>query len=129
MVPANHFWPSQGQLIDGKPDPYEKFEVAFTTDSKNSLTTTCVAVREDCVLPHAETRFDCAGRGEMPSGSLHRPMVSVGPVEQEAKARRRFTCVVRLFDNSVDCTRQPENEKASKNEMDEEFIRRVVRNP
>ena len=24
-----------------------------------------------------------------------------------------------LFDNSVDCTRQPENEKASKNEMDE----------
>ena len=34
-----------------------------------------------------------------------------------------------LFDNSVDCTRQPENEKASKNEMDEEFIRRVVRNP
>ena len=67
----------------------------------------------------------------MPAGSLHRPVVSVGTGEHGVKRRRRFDCVAvrMLFDNSVDCTRQPENEKASKNEMDEKFICRVVRNP
>jgi len=79
-----------------------------------------------------KTRPDHTGRGGVPSGSLHRPMVSVGPGEQGMRLRRRFSydaVGLLLFDNSVDCTRQPENEIASTYEMDEAFIRRVVRNP
>jgi len=73
------------------------------------------------VLASPSQGLDHDGRGEMPAGSLHRPMVSVETGEHGVKRRRRIYCVgVRmLFDNSVDCTRQPENEKASKNEMDE----------
>ena len=65
-------------------------------------------------------RIDHDGRGQLPAGSLHRPMVSVGPGEPTVRRRRReHDAALLLFDNSVDCTRQPENEKASKNEMDE----------
>ena len=74
--------------------------------------------------------LDHDGRGEMPAGSLHRPMVSARPGEFVVRRRRQNDDAgLGLFDNSVDCTRQPENEKASKNEMDEAIIRRVVRNP
>ncbi|MGO9816263.1 MAG: hypothetical protein ACLP53_36550, partial [Isosphaeraceae bacterium] len=69
--------------------------------------------------------LDHDGRGEMPAGSLHRPMVSARPDEQVVRQRRKNDDAgFGLFDNSVDCTRQPENEKASKNEMDEAIIRR-----
>ena len=54
----------------------------------------------------------------MPEGSLHRPMVSVGCDEQGVSRRRRTYYVRRekIFDNPVDCTRQPENEKQVKDE-------------
>ncbi len=65
-------------------------------------------------LRHAESGSAYNGRGEMPAGSLHRPMVSAGPGEQGVRQRRIFDVPLLLFDNSVDCTRQPENEKASK---------------
>ena len=68
--------------------------------------------------------------GRDASGQLAPAEVSAGLGEQGVRKRRNYQCAgFVLFDNSVDCTRQPENEKANKNKMDESIIHRVVKNP
>ena len=45
------------------------------------------------LLPHATSGVESNGRGEMPTGSLDRPKVSMEPCEQLERCWRRTYCV------------------------------------
>ena len=66
-------WAMHKSSLAGLNSPHEKNDTRFLT---------CRTELVVLLLPHAISGVESNGRGEMPEGSLHRPMVSVGSDEQ-----------------------------------------------